>query len=340
MSNRDRTRRARALATDLGRHFDVDATAEYRDRWVIRWVDGPTENTARSWVARRVPDMVDVAYLYRDLSRRAWAVGAVRAAVDGAYGDGYVTVRPYEVEGATAPYIRDREYPDRLDGVREVLVERLLASLPADSWRAEREAAEVVAERGLAVLVEGAGLDVLTPGEVLTARYADTRAEVMAWERTLGTLPTAVLVERALADPGIDREGALALVALLPELRAGWEATEAAILRAAGRVATGTAIGERLGISRQAVSLRLAALGVAAVGGAGPGVEQAEVYATVGEHGRVRHWLRGGVGGTPYCGAVADGPDRPDVPICRSCEVRGESPLQRRLRKTRPTRRR
>jgi hypothetical protein len=61
------------------------------------------------------------------------------------------------------------------------------------------EAAEMVAERGLAVLVEGAGLDVLTPGELLTSRYADTRAEVMAWERMLGTLPTAVLVERALA---------------------------------------------------------------------------------------------------------------------------------------------
>jgi hypothetical protein len=327
MANRDRARRVRIVATDLGRHFGVEATAEYGERgWRIGWVDGPTVDTARAWVARRVPDVVDVAYLYRDLSRRAWAVGAVRAAGDGAYWDGYLTVRPYEVEGVTAPYIRDREYPNRLDGVREVLVERLLVSLPADSWRGGSEAAEMVAERGLAVLVEGAGLDVLTPGEVLTARYVDTRAEVMAWERTLVTLPAAVLVERALADPGIDREGALALVALLPELRAGWDATEAAILRAAGRVATGTAIGERLGVSRQAVSLRLASLGVAEVVEAGPGVEPAEVYATVGEHGRVRHWLRGGAGGTPYCGAVAHGPDCPELPICRSCEERGKVP--------------
>lgn len=268
MSSGDRARRVRTLAADFGRHAGVDVTAVFDgDRWRLEWTNGPTEAAARAWVGARAPELAGVVSVDREYSRRAWAVVAVRMATDGAFWDGHVRLLPHEARWLVERALRDRERPDRVDGEREDLVARLLAEVPADPWGDGGELAGAVAERGLSWLLDGVDPGGWTPGEVLTSRYADTRAEVVAWERTLDVLPARVLVERALTDPGLDREGGLALVSLVPVLRAQADATEAAILAAAGRVATGTAIGERLGMTRQAVSLRLRAAEKAATDG-------------------------------------------------------------------------
>ncbi|OPC76741.1 hypothetical protein B4N89_45490 [Embleya scabrispora] len=319
MSNRDRAVQVRTLAADLGRRFGVDVDAVHvHAGWRIEWRDGPTVATARAWTARRALDPAGAVSLFRDVGRRAWVVAAVRAAMDGVLWSGVASAGPDEARWLLERIVAEREYPDRVDGEREVLVDRLLAALPADHDSRDDGGlvGGMVAERGVSWLVEGEGLDVLSPAEVLTARYVDTRAEVVAWERSLAVLPARVLVERALADPGIDRTTALALVALLPALRVEWAATAAAIRAAAARAMATPRAGGSSG-DRSAATTRARRV--------------APVYATSGPRGRVGHWLREGARAA-YCGAVIAGQDRPGLTICRACLDRGTSPLQQRLR--------
>jgi hypothetical protein len=86
---------------------------------------------------------------------------------------------------------------------------------------------------------------------VLTARYADGPA-ARAWREQAQTMPLRAGVEAALADPDLDADAAMAMVALLPQLRTEQEHLEAAAVDAARRVGTSWAqVGAALGISKQ-----------------------------------------------------------------------------------------
>jgi hypothetical protein len=86
---------------------------------------------------------------------------------------------------------------------------------------------------------------------VLTARYAAGDA-ARAWRERAQTMPVRAAVDAALADPDIAAAAALAMVALLPQLRAEQERTEAAAVTAARKAGASWAdVGQALGISRQ-----------------------------------------------------------------------------------------
>jgi len=140
------------------------------------------------------------------------------------------------------------------------MVSRLLAAAtPTDrTWPQPDEyaIADLVAERGLTWLLPAPGEALvdepeLTPLEILTACYA-TGAHARAWQERAQPMPLREAVDAALADPALDQPAALAMVALLPQLRVEQERTEAAAVEAARRVgASWSAVGAALGISKQ-----------------------------------------------------------------------------------------
>jgi len=81
MSGSDRPRRIRALAQTLSARTQTEIRPTYDTgaRWYLEWTDGPTPAAVRAAV-----DATDLAgaeiRLYRSLSARAVAVGAVRLA--------------------------------------------------------------------------------------------------------------------------------------------------------------------------------------------------------------------------------------------------------------------
>ncbi|UOE22269.1 zeta toxin family protein (plasmid) [Thermobifida halotolerans] len=105
---------------------------------------------------------------------------------------------------------------------------------------------------------------VMSPAEHLTHRYLATdlpprlmRGAEAAWHHRLQALPARELLDRALADPDLDAADHLAVVGLLAQLRAEWEATEATALQRAHEAGASWAdIGAALGITRQSAHAR------------------------------------------------------------------------------------
>lgn len=104
---------------------------------------------------------------------------------------------------------------------------------------ATETAVDLVRTRGVGWLVEQAITDGVTvaPLVVLSARYA-THADAgttVAWAHRAQPLPLHTAVDLALADDERPAAAGAALLALLPDLRAEWGRTEAAITAAARR---------------------------------------------------------------------------------------------------------
>lgn len=257
MAGTDRPRRIRALAQTLSTQTQAElrVTHEGGARWYLEWTDGPTRTAVREAV-----DAADLAgaeiRLYRTFTARAVALGTVRLAAAGELGIGRRWGQPLsQVQHA----LDDVDHPERpIDHREDQMATRLLAAAtPADrQWPDEYHIADLVAQRGLAWLLTTTGEETadapdLAPLEILTARYA-AGGQARAWQEQAQPMPLREAVEAALADPTLDQPTALAMVALLPQLRVEQERTEAAAVDAARRAgASWSAVGAALGISKQ-----------------------------------------------------------------------------------------
>ncbi|MEY9210575.1 hypothetical protein ABH917_000021 [Thermobifida halotolerans] len=163
--------------------------------------------------------------------------------------------------------------PDQAEGRLAALATRLeqaaeQSGLPA--WD-ERAVCDLVGERGVSWLLtprqpktDSTDVLVMSPAEHLTHRYLATdlpprlmRGAEAAWHHRLQALPARELLDRALADPDLDAADHLAVVGLLAQLRAEWEATEATALQRAHEAGASWAdIGAALGITRQSAHAR------------------------------------------------------------------------------------
>jgi hypothetical protein len=260
MSGSDRPRRVRGLAQTLSTRTQTDVRATYDNgaRWYLEWTDGPTVAEVRAAVVATDLAGAEIR-TYRTVSARAVATGAIRLAAAGELTIGRRWSQPLD---QVRDALDDVAHPDRPRDQREDrMAARLLdAATPTDQqWPAPNEyrIADLVAERGLAwLLPDGAAAPAdqqpgLTPIEVLTARYAAGPA-ARAWREQAQTMPLRAAVEAALADPVLDADAAVAMVALLPQLRAEQEHLEAAAVDAARRAGTSWAqVGAALGISKQ-----------------------------------------------------------------------------------------
>jgi hypothetical protein len=252
-----RADRVRAFARGLEQRFGgrFDTAYDTGPRWRLDWVDGPGEPAVH-----KLADGADLAgaELRRRYSTPAIAVTAIRMKTAGRL-DRYDGGRyPQEIVEWEA---RDLDHPDRgADSLQDTMAELLIAAAKATAqtaraqWEANRPqhwavsggspvpldatetAVDLVRTRGIRWLVEqaaDAGVE-LPPLTVLSARYAHAApATAQAWRERAQPLPLQAAVDAALADQQIDPAAAAALLALLPELQAGWARTEAAIRQAA-----------------------------------------------------------------------------------------------------------
>lgn len=258
----DRARKVRqftrALEQQFGGRFDVDY--DTGAKWRLEWVNGPSEP-----VVRVLTDAADLAgadlRFYRRYSTKALAVTAIRMRTAGQL-DRYDGGRyPREIVEWEA---RDLDDPDRgADALQDAMAELLIteATETARAARAEWDAArqqrwtpgggqpmpldatetaiDMVRTRGVGWLVEQAvaGGASVAPLVVLSARYAITAGadHAMAWGDRGQPMPLHAAVAAALADPELTEPAAAALLAVLPDLRAEWARTEAAVTAAARR---------------------------------------------------------------------------------------------------------
>ncbi|MEU7802557.1 hypothetical protein AB0B10_25185 [Micromonospora arborensis] len=260
MAGNDRARRVRGFAGELesqhGTHFGV--AYDSGPTWTLSWVDGPGYATVRKAV-----DAADLAgaklRLFRSRSVTSIVLTAIRMAAAGRLGrssggsfrSGPLSLVESEVD--------DTDFPDRPDDdLQAALAERLLALATATSQSAWAEyqnrprqgfaladvpmgvagtVASLIRDRGLGWLVQEAaqaGVD-LPPLTLLSVRYASRAdaVQAVAWRERAQPLPVQAAVAAALADEQLTTETAIALIALLPDLRVEQAIRETAAIEAA-----------------------------------------------------------------------------------------------------------
>ncbi|MEV4212547.1 hypothetical protein [Micromonospora sp. NPDC049662] len=241
MAGSDRSRRMRALARDLEGQYGTRFEAVYDSgpNWRLDWADGPSYATIR-----KVVDAAELSgatlRLYRGHSMKAIALTAIRMAAAGKLGrhdgagarSGPLWMVESELTGT--------DFPERpADDLQAKLAELLLTHATVDGYLDDRLIASLIRNRGLGWLVEEAahaGVE-LPPLTLLSARYAAPAdaVQAVAWRERAEPLPVRTAVAAAIADDQLTEAAAIALVALLPELRAEVERTEAAAAAAARR---------------------------------------------------------------------------------------------------------
>jgi hypothetical protein len=272
MATGSRARVVRAFARQLEERYDVSFEADYDTgpKWRLTWSCGPSYKTVRPQVA--VADLAGAQLgLYRTRSTTAIVLTAIRMAAagqlgrfaGGEYRSGPLTLVESQVD--------DTDFPDRPDDdLQAALADRLLAIATTTSQAAwaeyrarprqgfafgdvpqdvEGTAATLLRDRGLGWLLEEATQagTVLPPLLVLSARYAPqaTADHATAWRERAQPLPISAAVAAAVADENLSQPAAAALLAVLPELRAEFERTEAAALTAARRAGVTSTAGEQ-----------------------------------------------------------------------------------------------
>ncbi|GIF75668.1 hypothetical protein [Asanoa siamensis] len=257
----DRARKVRLFARRLEQRFGGRFEVSYDTgaRWQLDWVDGPGEPAVRALAAAADLAGADLR-LYRRYSTKAIAVTAIRMKTAGKLGRHDGGRHPQEIVEWEA---LDLDHPDRgTDALQDALAELLVATAIAKAktaradWEATRPqrwvpggspvpldatetAVDLIRTRGVGWLVEQviANGATVPPLVVLSARYAahaDAGAAV-AWAHRAQPLPLHTAVALALADDDPPAAAGAALLALLPDLRAEWARTEAAITAAARR---------------------------------------------------------------------------------------------------------
>lgn len=264
------SQRIHGLAAEVAARWPgSEAVAEHEGggAWRLSWHCGPTRQAVQARVEEALPGVRVV--LDRTYCRRAYAIQALALVLDG-------TLRPGRFLADTVQARMDGGIaePDQAEGRLAALADRLeqaaeQSGLPA--WD-ERGVCDLVAERGVSWLLtprqpktDSADVLVMSPAEHLTHRFLPPvehltlrgSEEARAWHYRLQTLPARELVDRALAEETLDAADHLAVVGLLAQLRAEWEATEAtALARAHEAGASWTDIGTALGITRQSAHAR------------------------------------------------------------------------------------
>lgn len=279
MATGSRARIVRAFAGHLSARYGVafDAVYDTGPKWRLSWSDGPSYDTVRPLVA--AADLAGAQLgLYRTRSTTAIALTAVRMAATGRLGrfdgGGYRSGPLSLVESQ----VDDTDFPDRPDdGLQAALAELLLAIATTTSQAAwaeyrarpqqgfrfgdvpqgvEGTAATLLRDRGLGWLIEEAGRagTELPPLLVLSSRYApDAGTEsATAWRERAQPLPVSAAVAAAVADERLALPVATALLAVLPELRAEFERTEAAATAAAHRAGATSASDVQTGLTGRA----------------------------------------------------------------------------------------
>ncbi|SNT65866.1 hypothetical protein SAMN05421812_12812 [Asanoa hainanensis] len=244
MTGTDRPRRLRTLARELEKRYGapVEPTHDNGPVWRLEWTDGPGMATVRALV-----DAADLAgaqvRLYRSHSMMAIALTAIRLAAAGRRGrldGGSSRSGPlWLVESE----LRDLDSPDRPDDpLQEVLARRLLAEATAadpGGYVDDQMVASLVRDRGLGwLLAEAAQAGAeLAPLTVLSARYAPhaDADHAVAWRERGAPLPLQAAVAAAIGDDHLSPAAAVALLSVLPDLRAGLSRTEQRAVVAARR---------------------------------------------------------------------------------------------------------
>jgi hypothetical protein len=247
---------ARALEQQFGDQFDIDY--DTGAKWRLEWVNGPSEPTVRALADAAELAGADVRF-YRRYSTKAIAVTAIRMKTAGRL-DRYDGGRyPQEIVEWEA---RDLDHPDRgSDALQDAMAEQLIAAAKDTArtarteWEAARSqrwtpgdgrpmpldatetAVDLVRTRGVGWLVEQAIASGATvaPIVVLSARYGPRAGGGSEWVLRAEPLPLHTAVDLALADGDLPAAAAAALLELLPDLRAEWARTEAAVAAAARR---------------------------------------------------------------------------------------------------------
>lgn len=267
----------RALAQDLEDRFGTRFEAQYHEAttWNLSWSLGPLYETVRSVVDQRADRLAGATVR---LSRgrggdREIALAAIRLALDGALEPERRWGGEYSAHSQAEHYLDHTEYPERATPREEAMARRLMqqAAEPrtfgTGVYVNEYTMCKLVDDRGISFLLESPATDLEQDGraeaenlhpsalEVLTARYATGEA-ARAWRRTARTLSARQAVDTALTDPQLSGRDALAVLAVLQQLRAeldGQERQTAAVLSAgvAASELTYDDVGRALGVTRQ-----------------------------------------------------------------------------------------
>jgi len=221
----NRSARLRRLAADLTQQFGLPwgykgiepQYDEIRREWTFSWPDGPTVEQVRRAATAAQPEATEGLRYERRLSDTTQALGILRMMLQAepVDDDFRVDLQPHKIP----EFFAKVKNPAPKAGREATIVANLLklAKKHGDGWRDAGENVAVFVERyGFA----GALADVeLTPLELLTARYAEGRAE-RAWRFRLATLTPLEAFSAVQADPGAQPDAVNAALTLLPELHA------------------------------------------------------------------------------------------------------------------------
>ncbi|MFB7128291.1 hypothetical protein [Kitasatospora sp. NPDC056273] len=242
---------------------------DHRRKWEIRWYDGPTEATVHAAVERQLPEYKEIICTDRSFSEEAIVLAAIRCFVSGE------DKRWLDLRYAAQRSLEDVAFPMRTASAREnAMVERVLKESAQERGRGRDAtyALELLKERrGIGWLLAppvpaqdsrqsetdapvSAALEP-TPVELLTARYA--RGDLgEAWRQRAAPMPAAEAFAAALVDEEIDKEAALAALALVMELQAALDANTATLMaKARGAGGSWNDVGQALGgITKQSAA--------------------------------------------------------------------------------------
>jgi hypothetical protein len=260
MSSRNRAAAVRSAAAKLSTELKTNITATYASgaHWDWQWVDGPSTKILLAKASR--VDLAGAAITPRRLlSKRAIALAALRLVATGDRADGY-RLTSWQVED----HLHDVDYPDKTANPREeAMLTKLLAQAPKDQYGYidDRSVVDEISKSGIGWLLSPSESDgtataspPLSPIEILTARYATTGDARIAWQRHGTPMPASDAVNSALNDESLDQPTALAVLAVLAQMRLDHARLEQAAIEAAQRLGvTWTQIGDAVGNDEHAV---------------------------------------------------------------------------------------
>lgn len=232
-----RAERLRKLAWKLteqyamprGREVEVAIDDYSRPKvWVVSWRDGPTETQLRRAAAKLDKEVLEGVAFRREYSDTAYAVAAIRfLREEPPSGDAYdARVSHYDARRLLDPTKdpRPRDDRERHMAARLVKASERHSSVYGDGDSICQEATQ----KGLSPLLRGEGAPPLSPIELLTGRYASSRASVQ-WTYRLTPLTALEAFAAVQADETASPEHVAAALSLLPELHAALDTAAASL---------------------------------------------------------------------------------------------------------------
>ncbi|MET8696903.1 hypothetical protein ABZV65_30685 [Streptomyces bauhiniae] len=233
MALADRSARLRRLAGSLTEQFGLpwghrQINAEYDERrreWTYTWVDGPTVAQVRRAAKKAQPEAVKGLLYQRQFSDEASVMAVVRMALAAEPIDEDFHGRAFRFS-ELEDFLANIKNPAPKAGREATIVANLLKTSEGHGynfWDTWNRASDFVAKNGFARTLDGVEL---TPLELLTARYAEGRAE-RAWRFRLAPLTPLEAFSAVQADKKAKEDALGAALSLLPELHAALDAAAA-----------------------------------------------------------------------------------------------------------------